>query len=323
MQLHFLGTGAGCPTLLRNVSALALQMPEQGGIIWLFDCGEGTQHRIHASPLRLPKLTHIFITHLHGDHVFGLPGILSSRASQGATEPLTLYGPEGITNLVETILRISSTRLRYPLSIIEWKDGDVFLEPPFALTIAELEHGIPSFGIRLDEYPARPGSLNTEKLQSHGIPAGPLYGQLKKQELTLLPNGNLLRREDFLLPSPPPRCLVICGDTRPSPTTVQLAHKTQILVHEATYRHSETERAERFYHSTSIEAARVAREAGIRTLLLNHLSARYDREAAQELLMEARSIFPNTEVAFDGWSYPIPQQRRAKKGETTTEDKPK
>lgn len=131
MQCYFLGTGAGVPSRNRNVSSLALIMPEYNGQIWLFDCGEATQHQIWDSPVKLAKINRIFITHLHGDHLFGLPGILGSRSFQGATSPLTLYGPKGIQAFVEISLKTSRTFLRYPLEIVEMEGDCQFEAPPF------------------------------------------------------------------------------------------------------------------------------------------------------------------------------------------------
>ncbi|MCT3458923.1 MBL fold metallo-hydrolase, partial [Limosilactobacillus fermentum] len=189
MQIEFLGTGAGSPSKQRNVSSLALRLLEERNAIWLFDCGEATQHQILHTTIRPRKVEKIFITHLHGDHIFGLPGFLSSRSFQGGDEPLTIYGPKGIKDFVQTALKVSESRLSYPLKFVELTgDGEVFKDQTFTVTARRLDHKIASFGYRVEEA-AHPGELMVEKVRQAGIPSGPLYGQLKRGEVVTLPDG--------------------------------------------------------------------------------------------------------------------------------------
>lgn len=182
MELYFLGTNAGVPTIQRNVTSIALRLLEERRSIWMFDCGEGTQHQVLRSPIRLGKLEKLFITHLHGDHLFGLPGLLSSRGYQGGTSPLTVYGPPGLKAYLDISLAVSQSRIPYKIEIVEHTGGTVFEDDGFKVEAALLEHRIDSYGYRVTEKDS-PGSLNTELLKSYGLKPGPLYGKLKKVKM--------------------------------------------------------------------------------------------------------------------------------------------
>src|SRR5690625_442226 len=158
-----------------------LNLSEENNHLWLFDCGEATQHQILHTTLKPRKVNKIFITHLHGDHIFGLPGFLSSRSFQGGVEPLMIYGPKGIKKFVETTISISGSHLTYPVEIIEIEDGTVIEDTNFTISVKVLEHGIPSFGYRLVEKDTL-GELLIDKLQTIGLRPGPIYGQLKANE---------------------------------------------------------------------------------------------------------------------------------------------
>jgi ribonuclease Z len=304
MELYFLGTGAGTPSKQRNVSSFALLLPEYKGQIWLFDCGEGTQHQILSSPVRLSKVNRIFITHLHGDHLFGLPGVLGSRSFQGSEEPLTIYGPAGIKVFLEVTLGLSLTYLRYPLEVIEIEDGMEIIDPPFTIQIHLLDHVIPSYGFRLIEKD-RPGSLQTEKLQQLGIPPGPIYGKLKKGEKVQLPDGTILDGKQFLTPPKPGKTIAIFGDTRICEQSFNVAKDADLMIHEATYRAGQEALAVTYYHSTCTQAAMLAKESNVKSLILTHLSSRFSKEDETSILQEAQSIFPHTWIAYDGFRFEI------------------
>lgn len=298
MELIFLGTGAGLPSKQRNVTSIALKWYEERGGFWLFDCGEGTQHQILHAPLRLSKLEKLFLTHLHGDHLFGLPGLLGSRSFQGGTELLTIYGPNGVRSFVETVLRISQTHLTYPLEVVEIEEGLVFSDTHVAVETVRLRHGIDSYGYRVQEKD-RPGSLQKEKLEKLGLSPGPDYARLKRGESLLLKDGHIVDGNNFLDAPHKGRSVVILGDTRKCEAAVELARNADVLVHEATYRDAERDRAVRYHHSTSVEAAQVAKEAGVGRLIVTHISARYQGEPLLRLVEEAQEIFPNTDLASD------------------------
>jgi ribonuclease Z len=305
MIFYFLGTGAGVPSRMRNVSSLALVMPEYGGQTWLFDCGEATQHQILVSPVKLSKVSHIWITHLHGDHLYGLPRVLGSRSFQGAETPLTVYGPPGLAEFIEISLKTSRTFLRYPLKVEEIADGSRFTEGAFSILVKKLDHGIPSFGFRLMEK-EQPGRLDAKRLKEIGVPPGPVYKELKEGKTVLLPDGRHIDGKEFLSPPVPGRIIAILGDTRVTKTAFELAGNADILIHESTYRAGQEELAFSFFHSTCTQAAEVAKQSGAKRLILNHISSRFQEEDCAELLEEARSVFPQTLLAHDGFEYELP-----------------
>ncbi len=303
MELYFLGTGAGTPSTYRNVTSIVLKFEEQGSL-WLFDCGEGTQHQILRAPAKLSKLEQIFITHLHGDHLFGLPGLLTTRSNQGVESPMKLYGPPGIKLYVETTLSISGSHLIYPLEIEEIDVGTVFTNKKITVEAALLDHRIESYGYRITES-TRLGRLNLEKLQQLNIPEGPLYGQLKQGMDIQLPSGLIVKASEVLGPDIPGRIITILGDTRKCEAAVSLSKHADVLVHEATFSADLHELAHKYYHSTTEDAAQVAKEAGAAALILTHISSRYPPDKEHELLKQAADIFPNSFLAQDFWSYPI------------------
>ncbi|WP_047979978.1 ribonuclease Z [Ornithinibacillus contaminans] len=305
MELYFLGTGSGVPSKTRNVSAIALMLLQEANSVWLFDCGEATQHQILHTSIKPRKITKIFITHLHGDHIFGLPGLVSSRSFQGGTDELIIYGPKGIKEYVQTSLQLSGTHVTYPLSFVEFTEGLVFEDDQFRVHCKLLDHGIPSYGYRIEEKD-KPGELQVDKLIAMGIKPGPIYQQIKQNELTILEDGRKLKRQDFVGPQKTGRQLVILGDTRSTEHNQQFVQGADVLVHEATFDQTKQQLAKEYYHSTTAQAARLANDAAVKNLVLTHISSRYQQEETEQLLAEARTIFPNTEIAYDFYKYSIP-----------------
>ncbi|MCT7846297.1 MAG: MBL fold metallo-hydrolase, partial [Lactobacillus iners] len=182
MEIQFLGTGAGQPSKGRNVSSTALKLLDELNEIWLFDVGEATQHQILETNIKPRKITKIFISHNHGDHIFGLPGLLSSRSFQGDSGGLTIYGPAGIEQFVQISLKVSKTKITYPIKYVILKDdGIIFEDKQFAVFTAKLDHRIESYGFRVVEKP-RPGELQMDKLKQYNLPNGPILGRLKAGE---------------------------------------------------------------------------------------------------------------------------------------------
>ena len=305
MKVTFLGTGAGIPSKNRNVTAVVLDLLAEKNELWLFDCGEATQHQLLYTTLKPRKVTKIFISHLHGDHIFGLPGFLSSRSFQDGTEPLTIYGPKGIKQFVETTLGISTTHLTYPIHYIELENsGHVYQDDSFTVDCLELDHGIQSFGYRIIEKD-KLGSLQTEKLQALGIQPGPIYQKIKENEVTILQDGTSIWREDYLGPMKKGKKLVIFGDTRYRMEHAAFASKADLIIHEATFSHEMEDIAKNYYHSTTKQAANLAAKAKVNTLIITHISSRYQHTETLELLEEARTIFPSTIIAKDFYTYEL------------------
>jgi ribonuclease Z len=311
LKITFLGTSSGAPSIDRNVSSLALQQ-DQRSALWIFDCGEGTQHQVLRSRLRLSQLERLFITHLHGDHVFGLGGLLASRSlQQGGVTPVTLYGPSGLREYLRGVLDITQTRLGYPIQIEQIRTGVVYEDARVRVVCAPMRHRIEAYGYAIEEK-EQPGHFDVRRAQALGIPAGPLYGRLKNGESILLADGRTFLGADFVGPPQPGRKVAFTGDTSFTENAVELARHADLLIHESTYLQEDLELAQRSMHSTSMMAANVAVQAGVKTLILTHFSTRYDSESASrmgDLLAEARAIFPNTFLAYDFWSYEIPRRK--------------
>jgi ribonuclease Z len=306
MEIVFLGTGAGVPAKKRNVSSLAIQLLQERGATWLFDCGEATQHQILHTSIRPRRIEKIFVTHLHGDHLFGLPGLLGSRSFQGGETELTIYGPEGIKEFISVSLKISHTHLRYPLKIVEITDGIIFEDDTFFVQAAKLDHGLTSFGFRIVEKDL-PGPLLVEKLKEKGIPPGPIYKQIKQGKRIVLENGEVIHGGDFLGPAKKGRVVTIIGDTRYCEKSIELAKDADVLIHEATFGADEEQLAFEYFHSTSKQAAEIAYRANVKTLVLTHISSRYQGEEIDKLISDAKKIFPNVYAAYDFWQMEVPR----------------
>lgn len=305
MEIYFLGTNAGVPTLQRNVTSVALRLLEERRAFWMFDCGEGTQHQVLRSPLRLGKLEKLFITHLHGDHLFGLPGLISSRGYQGGTAPLTVYGPPGLKAYLEVSLSVSQSRIPYKLEIVEHSGGLIYEDDTFKVEAGLLEHRIDSYGYRITEKDS-PGNLNAELLKSYGLKPGPLYGRLKKGEDITTDDGTVIRAAEVVHAPKRGRVVVILGDTRPTPGALPLSQDADLIIHEATFAHDLADMAYQYHHSTARQAAELARDAGARELLLTHFSSRYtSMEELAPLLQEAKAIFPDTLLAEEFCTFPV------------------
>lgn len=304
MELYFLGTSAGMPIRGRNVTSIALRVSQYNGSFWMFDCGEGTQHQLLHTSLKLSRLNKLFITHLHGDHVYGLPGLLSSRSSLGGTDDLHIYGPPGLRELLETNLRLTETHLNYPLHIVEINEGMLFEDDEVMVEAAKLDHRIDCFGYRIMEH-ERTGALNASWLAEMGVPAGPAYGQLKAGNDIILEDGRVIRSADAVGKPLPGHIITILGDTRPCDNAVKLGEDADVLIHEATFAHDLAEKAYEYGHSTALQAAEIAYAARAKKLFITHFSSRYQLEDLAHLEMEARSIFSNTEAAIELRPYTI------------------
>lgn len=304
MQIQFLGTGAGMPSKERNTSALVLKLLEERGTVWLFDCGEATQHQILHTTIRPRKIEKIFITHLHGDHIFGLPGLLSSRSFLGGETTLTLYGPNGLKEWIQFSLKISNTHITYPIEFVEVQEGVIFEDEQFKVTAMELEHVIQCFGYRIEQKPL-PGELLIDKARELGVPKGPLLGKLKNGEDITLENGETIYSKEVTSSPKKGFVVTILGDTRLCENSKVLSRNADIVVHESTFDHSTTEHAASYGHSTNMEAAKIAKDAGAHYLILNHISARFLSSDLLKLISDAKETFPNLYIAndFDQFSW--------------------
>lgn len=298
LEVFFLGTGAGMPAKLRNVTSIALKLLEERGAIWLFDCGEATQHQILHTSIKPRRIEKIFITHLHGDHLYGLPGLLASRSFLGGESEVTVYGPKGLKAFIEISLSVSQTYLKYPLKVMEIEEGTIFEDEQFVVETRLLEHGVPSYGYRIIEKDL-PGALLAEKLEEAGIKPGPIYKKIKNGEAITLENGEILDSSQFIGPAQKGRIVTILGDTRKCDAAILLSLDADLVIHEATFSKGEENLAYEYFHSTTVQAAEIAKKAGAKRLCMTHISSRYDRNSWHTLVAEAQEVFPKSMIAED------------------------
>ncbi len=311
LKLTFLGTGAACPTLDRNVSSLALA---REGETLLFDCGEGTQRQMMRYGVSF-TFRDIFFTHWHSDHLLGVIGLLRTlgllNIFGGAErqDGLTLYGPRGAKRVLSHALEVGIERVKFPVEIVELAVGDTVKRPDYDIVTFPTEHRADTIGYALVEH-IRLGRFNPEQARALGIPEGPLWGKIHKGETITLPDGRRVAPGELVGQPRPGRKVVISGDTRPVPALREVATGADLLVHEATFSQEDAARARETGHSTAHEAATIAREAGVKRLVLTHISPRYSREAP-ELVAEARAVFPETLIARDGMELEVPFESEA------------
>ena len=298
----FLGTAGSAPTARRSPSATLVR---RGGERLLFDCGEGTQRQLLRSDVGLVDLEEIFFTHFHADHVLGLPGMLKTFALRGREVPLALYGPRGLEALYRTLQPIIG-RLGFEVAIVELAADASLPRAGYELRTFPVLHGAVALGYALVEE-ERPGRFDVAIADSLGVPAGPERGALQDGKAVTLADGRVVDPGQVLGEPRPGRALVLTGDTAPSEDVVAAARGADLLVHEATFCEEEADRAQETQHSTALEAARVARDAGVHLLALTHLSSRY---GAGEVEREARAVFPDTVVPrdFDLIELPYPER---------------
>jgi ribonuclease Z len=300
LRLTFLGTSGAQPTIGRNLAGLAIRRERE---LFLIDCGEGTQRQMirYATGFDVAA---IFFTHLHLDHWLGVVGFMRTLSMQGRPEPLDLYGPRGLARVVDRYVAGGIEQLSFDLRVQEVAPGDRIRRDGCDLLPFATRHGIPSVGWSLVE-DERPGRFHPERAAALGIEEGPMFGALQRGKAVTLPDGRVVQPAEVMDGARPGRKLVVTGDTRPCPATVEASRGADVLVHEATFGDPEAERALETDHSTAREAGRIAREAGVGRLILTHLSTRYDREF-EPLLAQAREEFGEVAVAHDGLVIEVP-----------------
>jgi ribonuclease Z len=297
MRVIPLGTSSGKPTLKRNVSALAVAREAE----WLlFDCGEGAQMQIPRAGLSSSRLSALFITHLHGDHFNGVAGLLSTMGLDRRTRDLTLTGPKGIQEYLDTLERLRIIFLTYPIKLKELELSNehaiVYEAAEYTVTARALDHRLFALGYRVDER-TKPGRFSVKRARELGVPEGPMWGRLQSGEDVKSADGMTIHPRDVLGDPRPGKSVAYCLDTRPCASSIELARNVDLLIHEATYTEEFAAEARQYGHSTAAQAARTAREAGARRLLITHFSSRYPDPSP--LLLEAREIFPDTILAED------------------------
>ncbi len=301
----FLGTAGATPTVDRGSPAILLA---RGGERMLIDCGEGTQRQLMRSA-GLARIGTILLTHLHGDHYLGLPGLLKTYSLLGREEPLLLFGPSGLYEMLRDAERLIG-KPRFPFLVEEVGEGTVLETEDYWLKTAPTDHGLPGLAWCLEEK-SRPGLFHPERAVELGIEPGPAFGRLQHGETVTTAGGRQVRPEEVMDSSRRGRKVVVTGDTRPAAAVVELAGGASVLVHDCTFCWAELERALQTGHSTAREAAEVACTAGVETLVLTHVSSRH---TWRELRDEARAVFPGALLPrdFDILAVPYPEKGGAR-----------
>jgi len=303
MSLHvvFLGTAASIPTIARALPSVVVKRKNE---VLMFDCGEGVQRQMIRASVGFHRKMKVFVSHMHGDHVLGLPGLLQTMSLLDRQEKLDVYGPVGIKAFVETISATVQFVLTFPIEIHEIKDeGVVCKEKEYEVKVTQTDHVIPSLAYALIEKP-RPGRFNPKKAEALDVPEGPLWSRLQRGEKVKTTTGRVVKPEQVVGAPRLGRKIVYSGDTRPTESVLRLAEDADLLIHEATFDDELLNKAIEDGHSTPSQAAETAKKAKVKRLILTHLSSRYKN--TQPLLEQARKIFPHTDVAEDFMKIEVP-----------------
>ncbi|MBO8234358.1 ribonuclease Z [Prochlorococcus marinus XMU1419] len=305
MNITFLGTSSGVPTLTRNVSSLALKL-SQSAEVYLFDCGEGTQHQLMRSKIKSSQIKKIFITHMHGDHIYGLPGLLATLGLSGKSKGIEIYGPSELKDFINSALRSSFCKLSFPLHFVEVENFAsenkiLFENNNLKVNCACLKHKIPAYGYRVSEKD-KPGLFDIKKAETLRIAPGPIYSELQQGKKVSLADGRSFDGKDFCGPPRRGESFVYCTDTIFSESAVSLSKNADLLVHESTFSQEDEIMAYEKLHSTTVMAARTALLSNTKKLIITHFSPRYTNKNSitpSDLLKEAQKVFPNTHLAKD------------------------
>ena len=293
MEITFLGTASAVHSKDRNHPSIALKA---FGDVFLFDCGEGTQKQLLFTKVSPMKISKIFITHYHGDHILGLPGLLQSMSLNGREKKLTIYGPKGLDKIKDAIYSFGYCAIEFPVEFIEIGSEVVIDTEEYSITSQQVRHNVLSLAYSIEEK-KKPRFLR-EKAIELGVPVGPDFGKLHNGEEVEV-DGNIIKPEQVLGPARKGVKITYSGDTRPCEEMIYLARESTILIHEATFINADNLNAEEHGHSTSGDAAYIARESKSKKLILTHISTRYADEYDKLLLNEAKEVFKNTILAKD------------------------
>ena len=282
MEITFLGTSSAVHSYERNHPSIVLKA---FGEVMLFDCGEGTQRQLIYARVSPMKISKIFLTHYHGDHILGLPGLLQSMNFRGRDTKLTIYGPKGLNMLKEAIFSLGYCKIEYPIEFVEIGSEVVEKTDEYVITSQSVNHQVPCLAYSIEEL-KKPRFLR-EKAIELGVPVGPDFSRLHNGEEVEI-DGKIIK---------PERKITYSGDTTPCEEMIELAKDSTLLIHESTYIKEDSDKAEENFHSTSSDAASIAKKSNSKLLILTHISTRYQN--TDQMLKEALEIFDNTEIAKD------------------------
>ena len=292
-ELHILGCGSALPTTRHFATSQVVNLRDK---LFMIDCGEGAQMQLRKSRLKFSRVNHIFISHLHGDHCFGLMGLISTFGLLGRTAELHIHSPKGLEELLTPMLNFFCHTLAYKVIFHEFdtrQTSVVYEDRSMTVTTIPLQHRIPCCGFLFAEK-ARPNHIIRDMVDFYKVPVYEL-NRIKNGSDYVTPEGEVIANTRLTRPSDPPRKYAYCSDTIFRPEIVKQLSGVDLLFHEATFAESELARAKETYHTTAAQAARIALEAGVRQLVIGHFSARYEDESI--LLKEASAVFPNTILA--------------------------
>lgn len=300
-ELHILGCGSALPTTRHFPTSQVLNVRDK---LYMIDCGEGAQLQFRKSHLKFSRLNHIFISHLHGDHCFGLPGLISTLNLLGRTADLHIYSPAGLEELLRPMLAFFNREMTYQIYFhaFDTKVSELIYEDrSLKVTTIPLRHRMPSCGFLFAEKPT-PNHIIREMIDFYKVP---LYeiNRIKNGADFMTSEGELVPNARLTSPSAPPRSYAYCSDTIYLPSLAEFIHGVNLLFHEATFASSEVQRAKETFHTTAWQAARLAKDAAVRSLLIGHYSARYEDESV--LLEEAAAVFPHTQLARENMCIPV------------------
>ncbi len=291
MRLFFLGTAGSWPTKERSASAIALDTERE---LILLDCGEGTQRQFFRSTASFMRVRRIFLSHFHGDHFLGLPGLIQSMCLNNRTDPLDIYGPPDTHEMIERVLALGYFTLRFPIDVHPLTPGDALELPGYSVRTAKADHTVPTLAYRIEEGPKR-GRFDAARARTLGI-RGRDFARLEEGE-TVHVAGHAVHPEDVIGPPRRGRSIVYSGDSSPSDAIRKLAEHATVLIHESTTGEELEAEANVWGHSSARQAAEVARDASVERLYLTHFSSRY--KELEPLALEARTRFPNAHAARD------------------------
>ncbi len=301
-EITILGSGAAIPTSRRNPTSQYIVCNDRHILV---DCGEGTQMQLRRFGIRFQRITHILISHLHGDHYFGLVGLLSTMHLMGRDKGITIYGPPELEQLVRLQLEAAGTKPEFKLKFVVTSTESlqvIYSDRMIEISSFPLKHRIPTTGFLIREQTKERG-LNSDALKGSGLGIEH-FAKLKSGKDVFLQSGELRKAEDYTFDPKPSYSYAYCSDTAFMPELADVLKNSNVLYHEATFTEADRDRASATFHSTAAQAAKIAQMIGVDTLLLGHLSARYDE--VETHLVEAKSIFPNSIVVEDGMKIRIP-----------------
>lgn len=293
MEIIFLGTSSAVHSKDRNHPSIAIKA---FGEIFLFDCGEATQRQLLYTNVSPMKISKIFITHYHGDHILGLPGLLQSMSLNGRETKLTIYGPKGLNKIKDAIYSLGYCAIEYPVEFVEIDSGIIIENETYFIEAQRVKHNVPALAYSIEEK-KKPRFLR-EKAIELGVPVGPAFGKLHNGEEVEI-DGRIIKPEQVLGKPRKGTKVTYSGDTRPCEEMIMLARDSTLLIHESTFIQKQKLNAEEYGHSTSTDAAHIAKDSNSKELILTHISTRYGDDYADIMLKEAQETFENTKLAKD------------------------